>query len=200
VRGKKGVLLAGDSQFSSLFTNRKIASAKTFQLSDVLAVAYCGYARLGQLLEYHMIELEDPPLGRDEQKWAVKEFIPHLRDIAFANGHMHVHHNVEHLGPSAFFLAVRGRLFTVDDDLSVTAHQFVYDALGSGEDVAIGAMHALAGEAVDPLPESKLESIAFAGVTAATEFTNHVGGDINTVHTALFTTDELKFAREMLGQ
>jgi hypothetical protein len=89
--GKPGVLLAGDAQWSTDASHRIGSEPKAFQLSDLLAIAYCGSGRLGQILSYHLTDsLEDPPLGMDEHYWAVREFVPYLRDVTQAHGHLHI--------------------------------------------------------------------------------------------------------------
>jgi len=201
VRTKKGVLLAGDQQMSWENGNRMSRDAKTIQLSEILAVAYCGSGRLGQVLQYHLDELDDPPVGRDEQRWAVKHFVPYLRGVLAETGHLVVSlaDNIEGLGYSAFLFAVRGRLFMVEDDFSVIEHRFAFDALGSGMETAIGAMHTAAAPAsYEPYTEAKARKIAVAGIRAATEYTSFVGGDMTTVSTALFTQEERDFARRMI--
>lgn len=194
------MLLAGDSQMSWENDNRKSRTAKTIQLSDLLAVAYCGSGRLGQLLEHHLDELDDPPLGRDEQRWAVKDFIPFLRDVTAAHGWLHIRDDnaVEEMGDSAFLFAVRGRLFAVEADFSVSEHRFGFDTLGSGMSQAIGAMHTAAREPhYEPYTPVKAKQIAEAGVLAATEYTNFVGGDVTYVETVFFTDEEHELAREI---
>jgi 20S proteasome alpha/beta subunit len=197
IRGTAGVLLAADSQTS--WDNRKMMDAqpKVFELSDVLAIGYCGSGRLGQLLQHGMAELDDPPLGRDEHVWAVKTFVPFVRDVLETGGFLHVHHNVEHFGDSAFLFAVRHRLFQVEGDLCVNEHERPYDAVGSGCEVAIGAMAALVGDA-DAVSERTIVDVAIAGVQAPIEHTHYVGGDIAYRSTVCFTDDERAFARSML--
>lgn len=198
VRTTRGVLLAGDQQMSWENGKRMSRDAKTIPLSEILAVAYCGSGRLGQILQHHLDGLDDPPLGRDDQRWVVKHFVPYLRDVLATTGHLVVSlaDNVEGLGYSAFLLAVRGRLFMVEDDFSVAEHRYAFDALGSGMETAIGAMHTAAGKATyAPLTFARAVKVAQAGVVAAAEYTNFVGGDITTVETAAFTADERRFAR-----
>lgn len=184
--------------WSSPFTRRERINSKTFQLSPLLAIAYCGSARLGQILTFHMDELEDPPLGYDEMKWAVKSFIPHLRAVAEAHGHLHVHHNVEHVGESVFLFAVRDRLFVVEGDLQVGEGYYPYEAAGDGEEPAMGALRAALGDIRDPLPDDKLVEVAATAVEAAAEFTHFVGGQITTVKTERYTAAEKKLAQEIL--
>lgn len=197
IRGAGGVLLAADSQSS--WDNRKMMDArpKVFGLSDVLAVGYCGSGRLGQLLEHGMAELDDPPLGRDEHTWAVKTFVPYLRDVLEAGGFLHVHHNVEHFGESAFLMAVRDRLFQVEGDLCVNEHDRGFDAVGSGELVALGTLAARIGDGQVADAEARWE-IATAAVESSIDTTSYVGGNVIGIETVRFTDDERDFARSML--
>jgi len=203
VKGTEGVLLAGDSQGSTFNGNRKHLNPKTVALSEILAVAGCGSARLMDILEYEVADhLEDPPLGTDERYWAVRRFIPHLKSVLYAHGALLDLKGVEYLDESAFLLAVRGRLFTVDGDFQVAEHKYPFDAVGSGEEVAIGAMRSMLEdpESIFPVENQDIEDIAIAGIKAATEFTNFVGGDITSVETVRFSQAEREIAKEILNK
>jgi ATP-dependent protease HslVU (ClpYQ) peptidase subunit len=200
VRTTKGVLLAADSQMSWENGNRMSRDAKTIELSALLAVAYCGSGRLGQILQHHLDELDDPPLGRDESRWAIKTFVPYLRDVLATAGHLVVNlgDSIEAMGYSAFLFAIRGRLFMVEDDFSVVEHRFGFDALGSGMETAIGAMHTAAGVAhYAPYTEARALKIATEGIKRAGDYTNFVGGDMTTASTQLFTDEERELARKI---
>jgi ATP-dependent protease HslVU (ClpYQ) peptidase subunit len=198
--GKKGVLIAGDAQGSTSWTKREDTQPKVFQLSDVLAIGYCGSGRFGQIMQYHVMEgLEEPSLLMDEHRWVVKEFIPHLREVIYAHGHLHISHddNSESFGPSASLLAVRGRLFTIWDDFGVDEHVLPFDSIGSGAETATGAMHAELGEDTEPIADSKLEGIAVRAITAAAQLTLYVGGAISSVKTTRYTDEEKALARRI---
>lgn len=199
--GKKGVLLAGDAQASTDYSKREDASAKVFQLSDVLAVGYCGSGRFGQILQYHLMDSrDDPPLGMDEHRWVVREFIPHLREVVYAHGHLHISQaeNVESFGPSATLLAVRGRLFTVWSDFGVDEHILVFEAIGSGGDTAAGSLHGELGDETEPITDSRLLPMATRAIHAATTLTPYVGGKISSVKTSRYTPDEIALAKQIL--
>ena len=198
--GKKGVLIAGDSQVSTDWIKREDKGPKVFSLLDTVAIGYCGSGRFGQILEYHLESLKSPPLGKDELRWVIRDFIPYLRWITEEHGHLHIHHNVEHFGPSAFFLGVRGRLFTVESDFSVNEHVHPYEAIGSGADTAMGVLHAEIGETYEPISDSRLLSIAEKALEAATKLTLYVGGDIVYSKTEIYTTEEKALARKILGE
>jgi hypothetical protein len=203
--GRKGVLIAGDAQGTTgngefYYAQREDVSAKVFQLSDLLAVGYCGSGRFGQILQYHVMEgLEEPTLNMDEHKWVIKEFIPHLRSVADIHGHLHIYHedNSEGIGPSNFIMGVRGRLFTVWSDFGVDEHVLPFDAIGSGGEVASGVLHGAIGDNPDPLPDSKLENLAVAAISAAEKLTPYVGGMISSVKTVLWTDEERALAKRI---
>ena len=206
VRHTKGVVLAGDLQWSGENSNRMGTQSKVHSLLDTLALGYVGSGRFGQILQYHLTDtLEDPFLPRDERDeeyWTVKEFIPYLREQTEMHGHLHIHHNVEEFGPSAFLLAVRGKLFCIESDFSVNEHRLPYEAVGSGEDNAIGVLHSVLGD--DPEGElptrAKAEKAARKAVSAAMQFNNYVGGDITVVETTLWSTEETETAKRILGR
>lgn len=209
VRHRKGVVLAADAQWSWANDNRKadLAQPKVHSLLDTLAVGYCGSGRFGQILMYHLTDsLEDPFLpreGRDEQYWAVREFIPFLRDVTHQHGHLHILEadQTESFGESAFLLAVRGALFLVESDFSVNMHRLPYEAVGSGAENAMGVLHeALGDNPNQPLvTPARAEDIAHRAVEAAKTFNNFVGGDISFVHTDIYTAEERATAKRILA-
>lgn len=204
VRYKDGVLLAGDLQWSGENENRIGAQSKVHGLQDTLGIAYCGSGRFGQILQFHLSELEDPFLpreGRDEEYWAIREFIPYLRDVTTDHGHMHIRHNVEEFGNSAFLLAVRGRLFLVEADFSVNEHSLPFEAVGSGGENAVAVLYTeLDGLAAEEITYRKAMSAAEKAIKAAIKFNNFVGGDITSIVTAHYSDDEIATAKRILGR
>ena len=210
VKHRTGVLLAADAQYSGANDNRKasLSQPKVHSLMDTLAVGYCGSGRFGQILTYHLTDsLEDPFLPReerDEQYWAVREFIPFLRDVTHSHGHLHIleENQTESFGESEFLLAVRGELFTVESDFSVDLHRLPYESVGSGSENAMGVLHQMLGE--DPKQElvtrAAAEDIAVRAVEAAMAFNNYVGGDISVVETVLYTEEEIATAKRIISK
>lgn len=201
--GVNGVLIAGDAQGSTTWTKREDVQPKVFQLSELLVVGYCGSGRFGQLLQYHVMEgLEEPSLILDEHKWVVKEFVPHLRAVADHHGHLHIYleDNSEGIGPSAFLLGVRGRLFTVWSDFGVDEHVLSYDAIGSGAETAMGSLHGELGDEDGALPDDELLPLATRAIKAATRTTTFVGGQISSVKTMWYTDEERELARRVLAK
>lgn len=200
VTGKSGVLLAADAMLSDLHRSQNLKAPKVVSISETLAVGYCGSLRLGNLLTYYLAEeIDNPPLGVDELRWATRTLIPELRNIVIEHGVMRVHHNVELLDNAAFLLAIRGRLFTVQEDFAVAEITSLFAAEGSGGDVACGAMDAAIKKMKPPLTPSRQMSVALAGVRAASDHTPFVGGQISSVHTVRHTAGEREIAKRIIS-
>jgi ATP-dependent protease HslVU (ClpYQ) peptidase subunit len=138
VKTKGGVLLGGDSLGSDGSSGMSYQAPKVFRLTRQVAAGMCGSFRMGQLLQHHVVAGD---VGGDELKWAITNFVPAIRDVFSEHGYAHIKDNEETGG--TFLLAVRDRLFKVQDDYSVLESRKPYDSCGSGEDFALGAMHAL---------------------------------------------------------
>lgn len=195
--GENGTLIAGDAQFSTLYSKRNDAGTKVFNLYDTVAVGYCGSGRFGEILEYHIEDsLEEPPLQMNERYWLVKQFIPVLRDVLAQHGHLHImeEDQTEHFGPSEFLIGVRDRLFCVASDFSTSEHVEPFETTGSGGEVASGVLKDALG-----WTDSQMLPLAKRAIRAAAELTPFVGGPITHVTTVAFTADEKALARRILG-
>lgn len=138
VKTQNGVLLGGDSMGSDERMGAIYVAPKVFHLAEDVAVGMCGSFRMGQILEH---ELVAPPIDRDERKWAITTLIPVIREAFELHGYAHIKDNEETGG--TFLMAVRSRLFVVQDDYSVLEPREPFHAVGCGEMFALGAMHAL---------------------------------------------------------
>lgn len=204
---KRGVLLAADSQSSSDYVKRYDTDSKVFQLCPQMAIAYTGSGRFGQVMKHWVMDaMDEPPVDRDLRRWYVREFQPVIRDVLSDHGILSVleEDTTEHLGGgSAFLLAVRDRLFAIETDFSINENERPFEALGSGGDTAIGALHAELGRL--RLPKNKpadkswewAEELARRAITAPSETTPYVGGPVRFLRTEIYTADEKKHARKV---
>jgi 20S proteasome alpha/beta subunit len=203
---KGGVLLVGDSQSSTTWIKRQDTGTKVFLIDDTCGVAYCGSGRFGQILQFWISESVDPPpLGKDLRRWLVREFIEELRNETQARGHLHIYeeNQVEHFGQSAFLIACRDRLFSIEEDFSVNENILPFEALGSGGETAFGVLHSEwerlgSPEGFMPGSEKQLLEIATRAITAAEKSTTYVGGPINTVTVCTYTPEEIADAKAIV--
>jgi ATP-dependent protease HslVU (ClpYQ) peptidase subunit len=172
VKTTDGVLLGGDSLGSNGYSGTPYQAPKVFRLSRQVAAGFTSSFRMGQLIQHHVTP---PTLHGNERTWAIAELIPVIRETFKSHGYAHVHNNEECGG--VFLLGIRDRLFLVQGDYSVLETQHPYDAIGSGESYAMGAMHALHGK-LKPRPLLK------AALDAASQFAVGVAPPYNFVTTS----------------
>lgn len=193
--------------WSSDYTNRHDTGTKVFLIDDTLGAAYCGSGRFGQILQFWIRESVDPPpLARDLRRWLIREFIEELRSETQARGHLHVleENQVESFGQSAFLLAVRDRLFSMEEDFSVNENILPFEALGSGGETAMGALHAEwerlgSPEGFIPGSDAALLALAERAIRASEKTTNFVGGPITSVATVTYTAEEKADAKAVVA-
>ena len=134
--------LGGSAHRYNIYKTPKLGDIKfrRNEMPDVVVIfGYTSSYRMGDILRTY-----DPgklyPEG-DVEGWIIKEFIPSLRGQFKSAGFAKVDSNVESGGD--FLLGICGKLFAVQEDFSVLQTEHGYDAVGSGIDHAMGAMHAL---------------------------------------------------------
>ena len=109
-----------------------------------MVFGFSGSFRMGQLLRY---ALTVPPRteGDDVARWMTTSFIDSVRRTMKEGGLATVDKGVEEL-PGSFLLGYQGRIYNIDIDLQVGYAIHGFDAIGSGADVALGALAVAKGE------------------------------------------------------
>jgi ATP-dependent protease HslVU (ClpYQ) peptidase subunit len=93
---------------------------------------------MGQILGH---SLKIPDRGSDSlEAFMQTQFIDAVRACMKAGGYAKIESGVDHGG--TFLVALEGRLFTVHSDFQVFESRDPYDAVGCGQDIALGAMYA----------------------------------------------------------
>lgn len=170
VKTTSGVMLGGDTLGVSGYDGTVRADGKVFNLTGQVACGFTSSYRMGQILEHHVTV---PPFKRGEDlfAWAVREFVPAVRDAFKEHGYTKVDNNRESSG--AFLLAVRDRLFRVEDDFQVAEAADGFDSCGCGQSYALGAIEALRHQ---PQFKSKPQEVLRGALAIAAKFSIGVGG------------------------
>lgn len=126
------------------FTLERRARPKIFRAGRYL-IGYTSSFRMGQLIEHAAILPE--PHG-DPDRFMVTEFVEAVRACLKAGGFSKKEHEVESGG--TFLVAFDGLIFKIYDDYQVSREIAPFTACGCGEQVARGAMHALAARGATP--------------------------------------------------
>ncbi len=138
-RGTARIHIGVDSAAVSGWTRRETRLSKVFRRGPFL-IGYTTSFRMGQLLEHDLeVPKRAPELG--DMAYLVTHFIEHVRMLLKNKGFAKIESNSESGGQ--FLVGYRGRLYSVDSDFQVGESADGFDAVGSGADVALGAMAAL---------------------------------------------------------
>jgi ATP-dependent protease HslVU (ClpYQ) peptidase subunit len=144
-------------------------------LKDGLLYGFAGSFRMGQVLRY---KFDAPALLDDENvdEYMRTYFIDKVRECFEENGVLCQSEDGYALG-GHFLVALKGRLFEIETDFQVGELTYDYAALGSGREVAMGALHALEIVAM-PAHEKVQRALA-----AAAEFKPDVRGPFTILET-----------------
>lgn len=136
------VVLAGDSSSVEADSIRVVRAPKVFQLGLEFVFGFAGSFRIGQILQYGFI----PPLqkaGQDDMEYLVTDFCDALRLTLEDRGAIIGRNGTDEM-EADLLIGYRGRLYQVDGDFQFTEHKHNYAAIGSGSEVAVGALAASA--------------------------------------------------------
>ena len=135
------VYIGVDSAAVSGWTRRATKLRKVFRRGPFL-MGYTTSFRMGQLLE-HQLDVPPQTEGQSDMAYMVGVFVESVRRLLKERGFARIEANNESGGQ--FLVGYRGRLYSIESDFQVGEMSDGFDAIGSGADVALGAMMALEG-------------------------------------------------------
>jgi len=125
-------------------------------------IGFSGSWRVGQLLRY-ALKIPQQPADKDDMAFMVTNFVDAVRTVQKKKGTMKKENEVEE-SDSDFVVGYRGKVYVVRADLAVARTVHDFGAVGSGEQVALGAMHATRNRRI--FPETRIKM----ALAAASEF------------------------------
>jgi ATP-dependent protease HslVU (ClpYQ) peptidase subunit len=156
------ICLGADSLASNGMQSTLVADPKIFQKGEFI-IAYAGSFRSGQLLAYRF---QPPPLPKKPSRllpYMVNEFGDALRETLGKAGRIRKEMEQENAWPMDCLVAVRGRIFALQEDFSVLEPSDGYAAAGSGENFCIGSLHST--KAINMQPERRVRLALEAAAT-----------------------------------
>jgi len=125
------VVIGGDIQGSG--RNNKIVHTqpKVFKNGD-MGFGYTSSYRFGQIIEHSMTKDFVPTTQSQIYPWLVKEFVPHCQN-ELEKGKLN--------GGGNCLIGVQGQLWELQSDFSILRSVNGINAVGSGYEYALGAMH-----------------------------------------------------------
>lgn len=153
------VTIGGDSAGIGAYVVTIRADSKVFRNGSFL-IGYTSSFRMGQLLRYAFTPPERAA-DVDVFRYLATSFVDAVRDCFKAGGYARKESEQESGG--CFLIGYERRLFVVDSDFQVAESALGYIAVGSGAEVALGALYATQGRPV----RERIET----AITAAAQFT-----------------------------
>lgn len=177
VKTDDGVWMAGDSAGVAHLSIVTRADKKVFVKQDAIGTEFgFGFTssfRMGQLIQYNFVI---PVLTNDDiHEYMVATFIPALRTCLKDGGYTTIENAAESGG--TFLVAVKGRLFSIQDDFQVGENLPPYSACGCGEDLALGSLYS-----TEKFKELSGEYRLKLALEAASEFSAGVRPPFNIIH------------------
>lgn len=142
------VFMGGDSAASAGWTVYTLSSRKVFHTPGGFLMGYTGTIRTAQVLRYAFVPPEHPE-GMDTDTYLATLFIDALREATRLAGNELKRDEQESI-TGAFLVGYRGRLFHICSDFGFTELVEGFNCIGSGGEVALGAMYATTGMPLEP--------------------------------------------------
>lgn len=130
------VYMGGDSQATAGWVQYSIKNPKVF-LNGEFLIGFAGSFRMLQLVQYKFT----PPKNyenHDPLKYMIVEFVEELRNV-LKNGGAAAKNNEVEKG-ATFLVGYKSRLFRIESDYQVMETSHGYDAIGCGNEFAIGSL------------------------------------------------------------
>lgn len=144
VETKKSIIwMGGDAAATGGYGVSLVPNTKVFLHTDGNFIIGCaGSVRAANVIHYKM-QLPEPNTD-DVMAYMVNGFVESLRDTLKTAGHAVKSDESEYTGVQ-LLVGFQARLFSIESDYNVREVVTGYDSIGSGSDLALGALYATIG-------------------------------------------------------
>lgn len=167
------VVIGGDSAGVGDKQLRIRADEKVFR-NGPYGIGFTTSYRMGQILRYGA-DLPEPPAGADTddlERFFVLEFVPAVREAFQEHGFAKTarfakNDSVTEEGQAVgglFLVGFEGKIFEIREDFHLARPLDPFSAVGHGAQIALGALHALHGQAGLSLREKATKALEAAAV------------------------------------
>ena len=136
-----GVIIGCDAAAVTGSLKMITTTPKVFRLQNLL-IGYTWSFRMGQVLQYAK-DIPDLTNTNSNYEYLVSDFVPFVRSLFKDAGIMKVENSVEEGGQ--FLVGIRGQLFEINSDFCVLRYEDGFNAVGSGQSYALGALYSRSG-------------------------------------------------------
>lgn len=160
------VVMGGDIQGSSPMTKIVHTRAKVFTVGDLI-FGYTTSYRFGQIIENFLPEPHVPADSDRYYEWLIGKLIPDIKGTLERHGWK---------DGGSCLIGVGGELWAMQDEFSVLRSVNGYNAVGSGEFNAMGALYALNRHTA--ITDDNVDAVIRTAIQAAAENGPYVGYEV----------------------
>jgi ATP-dependent protease HslVU (ClpYQ) peptidase subunit len=136
------VWLGGDSAGTdSSLGQRIIEDPKVFIVGNELAFGICGSPKVMDAIRFN-IEFPKNKRNKNDREFFSKEIVPTLKEGLKKHGCVIQHPKHGELFEGALLVGYQGKLYNIEANFQVITTAYRFNAVGSGQDIAIGSLHA----------------------------------------------------------
>jgi ATP-dependent protease HslVU (ClpYQ) peptidase subunit len=154
IQGDGWSVMGCDSRLSDEHGRFQIAKTPKIVENNSILIGGCGSSRASNVLHYGYVQPK-PTLKEDLSVYMTQKFIPAMRkNFIDAGIDMKEDGDVAQID-GGFIISVKGQVFSVSEDYSWDTDVRNVYVMGSGGDVALGALAALGVEKVNTIKEAE---------------------------------------------
>jgi ATP-dependent protease HslVU (ClpYQ) peptidase subunit len=154
IQGDGWSVMGCDSRLSDEHGRFQIAKTPKIVENNSILIGGCGSSRASNVLHYGYVQPK-PTLKEDLSAYMTQKFIPAMRkNFIDAGIDMKEDGDVAQID-GGFIISVKGQVFSVSEDYSWDTDVRNVYVMGSGGDVALGALAALGVEKVKTIKEAE---------------------------------------------
>ncbi|HEX8177865.1 MAG TPA: hypothetical protein VF543_22440 [Pyrinomonadaceae bacterium] len=141
VAEKGHVYIGGDSAGTNGYTIQKAATGKVFRVGEFV-IGCAGSRRANDLIRYSLSKNLSPlPASADLDAYMTTDFITALRACFREGGALGIDFGQQEGFDGNMLVGVRGNLYLIDAQFAAIRNLEGFNAVGSGAEVALGALH-----------------------------------------------------------
>ena len=157
------VWIGGDSAGTNVYFNQRIRVDEKVFLKGDMIFGFTSSFRMGQILRYHF-SIPSLKVGQDIDSYLHTTFLDALIESLSDNHYTTEKDNVVRGGN--FLFGYKGKLYEIEPNFQISETIDKFDAVGCGDDLAMGAMYTIEKLASKLSPELKIK----IGLSAACKF------------------------------
>lgn len=139
-RVNKEIIMGGDSAGVAGLEISKRKDTKVFIKDNKFIIGFTTSFRMGQILHYNPLHIEEQSSYEDDLAFMVKKFIPAVQDLFQKNYYGGIDQKQGAIG-GTFLVGYKDNLYRIDSDFQVALGHKDYDSCGCGDNYALGSLH-----------------------------------------------------------